>query len=261
MKKTRADYCYADPAGNITILVETVFPAADYPEIASRLLAAEPGAEQVSFIEGLSPGGVSLRMAGGEFCGNAALSSAAYAAMKAGVNEGVFTVDFHGIERRLSASVKRTSQNSFSGKIEMPLPEEICERHLSFQETGLCLPVVRFPGITHIICTAPMEKAFAEAALKQWCAELEAPAAGIMLVDQEKMELTPLVYVPRPETLFWESSCASGTCAAAAWLSSRSGKYGSFSFAEPGGRLGAETGRDRLSLINSVTLSSRSAEI
>ena len=55
MKKTRAEYCYADPAGNITILVETVFPAADYPEIASRLLDAEPDAEQVGFIEGLSP--------------------------------------------------------------------------------------------------------------------------------------------------------------------------------------------------------------
>ena len=261
MSSTRIDYCYADPAGNITILVESAFNMSDYSRIASRLLTAEPSAEQVGFIEDISASAVSLRMAGGEFCGNAAFSSAALAAMKAGADEAVVSVDFRGVDRSLKASVKRSQGNCFSGKIDMPLPEMITERQLSFQGTDMILPVVSFPGIAHIICTAPLEKSFAEAALKQWCAELEAPAAGIMLLDEEKMSLTPLVYVPEPETLFWESSCASGTCAAAAWLSSRSGAYGAFSFSEPGGTLGAETGQGRISLINSVSLSFRSAEI
>ena len=261
MSKTRIDYCYADPAGNITILVETAFNAADYPQIASRLLSAEPGAEQVGFIENISDAGVSLRMAGGEFCGNAAFSSAAFAAMKSGAYEAVISVDFRGIDRSLTASMKRTSENCFSGTIDMPLPEEISERQLSFQGTDIVLPVVRFPGIAHIICTSPLEKGFAEAALKQWCKELCAPAAGIMLLDDKNKTLTPLVYVPDPETLFWESSCASGTCAAAAWLSSRSGTCGTYSFAEPGGNLGAETDKGSIRLINSVTLSIRTAEI
>ena len=82
-----------------------------------------------------------------------------------------------------------------------------------------------------------------------------------MLLDKETMSLTPLVYVSSPETLFWESSCASGTCAAAVWLSSSTGIYGTYSFSEPGGTLGAETGRDSVHLIDSVYLSFRSADI
>ncbi|MCR4606641.1 MAG: hypothetical protein K5771_02810 [Oscillospiraceae bacterium] len=261
MSKTRIDYCYANPAGNITILVETAFNVADYPQIASKLLSAEPEAEQVGFIEGVSTSDVSLRMAGGEFCGNAAFSSAAFAAMKSGADKAVISVDFRGIDRSLTASVKRTSDKCFRGTIDMPLPEEISEQRLNFNETEVILPVVRFPGIAHIICTSPLEKGFAEAALKQWCAELGTSAAGIMLLDKNNKTLTPLVYVPDPETLFWESSCASGTCAAAAWLSSRSGTYGTYSFAEPGGTLGAETEKNSIRLINSVTLSIRTSEI
>ena len=260
MSKKRIDYCYADPAGNITLLVETAFPAADHPDIASKLLAAEPAAEQVGFVESFFPGGISMRMAGGEFCGNAAFSAAAFAAMKAGAGEGSFSVDF-SCTGRLTASIQRTSEDSFCGRIEMPLPEKIFEQQLSFQKTDMLLPVVRFPGITHIICLFPVDRAFAESALKQWCSELGAPAAGIMLLDEEKMSLTPLVYVPKSGTLFWERSCASGTCAAAVWLSSRSGKYGTYIFSEPGGQLGAETGEVSLSLIDSVKLDLRSVEI
>ena len=54
MNKTNIDYCYADPAGNITILVETPFPRTDYADVASRLLSLEPSAEQVGFIESVS---------------------------------------------------------------------------------------------------------------------------------------------------------------------------------------------------------------
>ncbi len=261
MNKTRVDYCYADPAGNITILVETPFPVSDYPETASRLLSAEPSAEQVGFIEGISRSGISLRMAGGEFCGNAAFSAAALAAMKAGADEGAFSVDFFGVDKPLSSSIKRISEGSYAGKIGMPLPEEISGRQFRFQGTDMFLPVVRFPGISHIICAEILDPAFAEAALKQWCSVLGAPAAGIMQLDQEKMSLVPLVYVPAADTLFWERSCASGTCAAAVWLSASTGSYGTYSFIEPGGELGAETGSDFINLLDSVTLSVRSAEI
>ena len=261
MSSTRIDYCYADPAGNITILAETSFPVSDYPEIASRLLSAEPAAEQVGFIERVTRSGVSMRMAGGEFCGNAAFSAAALAADRSDADEGIFTVDFYGIDHPLPASIKRISGHAFTGRIEMPQPEELSRKRLCFEGTEMLLPVVRLPGIAHIICTGPLDRAFAEAALKRWCVELEAPAAGIMLLDREKMSLMPLVYVRKAETLFWESSCASGTCAAAVWLSSVTGTYGTYSFTEPGGTLGAETGRDSVSLIDSVTLSFRSVEI
>ena len=183
MSSTRIDYCYADPAGNITILAETSFLVSDYPEIASRLLSAEPAAEQVGFIERVTRSGVSMRMAGGEFCGNAAFSAAALAADRSDADEGIFTVDFYGIDHPLPASIKRISGHAFTGRIEMPQPEELSRKRLCFEGTEMLLPVVRLPGIAHIICTGPLDRAFAEAALKRWCVELEAPAAGIMLLD------------------------------------------------------------------------------
>lgn len=257
MRGLHVETCYADPAGNITLLTETAFSPDEYPAIAGRLLLAEPSAEQVGFIENISRKEVSLRMAGGEFCGNAAFSAAAMAIWKTGSDEGTVLVDFAGTGS-LSASVSRVSENSYTGRIQMPLPEEVSEKHLCFEGKDLFLPVVRFPGITHILCTAPMDRTFAEAAVKQWCAELAAPAAGIMLLDEEHRALTPLVYVPRPETLFWESSCASGTCAAAFWLSSRSGTPSAYRFSEPGGTLGAETGQNSIHLLNTVRLERRS---
>ena len=132
MKSLRVDYFYADPAGNITLLVVTPCPADAYPQIAEKLLAAEPDAEQVGFIEGISGSMISLRMAGGEFCGNAAFSAAALAAMKAGADEGVFSVDFYGVYNPLSASIKRISERSYAGEIGMPFPEEISSRKFRF---------------------------------------------------------------------------------------------------------------------------------
>ena len=94
MNNTRIDYCYADPAGNITILVETALPVSDYPEVASHLLSLEPAAEQVGFIERVSGAGISMRMAGGEFCGNAAFSAAALAAIYWGMTAERLTKGF-----------------------------------------------------------------------------------------------------------------------------------------------------------------------
>jgi diaminopimelate epimerase len=49
--------------------------------------------------------------------------------------------------------------------------------------------------------------------------------------------LTPLVYVPRANTCFWEHSCASGTSAAAMYLAHLLNSRIDASFEEPGGIL------------------------
>ena len=65
-------YYLFDPTKNMTILVETPVPAESQPFVASRLLQAEPTAEQVGFVSaGDAACDIALRMAGGEFCGNA----------------------------------------------------------------------------------------------------------------------------------------------------------------------------------------------
>ena len=254
MKEQTFEYWYADPTGNITLLAEGSFRAEDYPALAKRLLAAEPEAEQVGFLEDLSPGHVSLRMAGDEFCGNAALSSAALALKKTGLPKGGISVDVYGLSSSLDAIVSQIGEDRYAGLIQMPSPEEILTRTFVWDGRSYDLPVVRFPGITHILTTQPFEKAFAETVIRKWCGELGASALGIMQIDAERGNLLPLVYVSAIDTLYWESSCASGTCAAAFWSASLQGRGGTFRFSEPGGVLGAEVKNDSLALSGTVTL-------
>ena len=255
------EYWYADPTGNITLLVAGSRAPELHPAIAGLLLAAEPRAEQVGFLSSVSCDAVSLRMAGDEFCGNAALSSAAAALESSGSSSGTLKVDVFGQSGSLQAELCRTGDRRYSGSIEMPSPLDISERVLSLSGQDYRFPVVRFPGICHILCTRPLEKTFAEQAIRSWCRDLDTPALGIMQLDLQAGSLLPLVYVPALDTLYWESSCASGTCAAATWLSSKGGGAGLFRFSEPGGTLGARIGQGILYLSGSVALEKKTLSI
>ena len=259
--ETTLEYWYADPTGNITLLVEGSYAPEQHAAIAGLLLAAEPRAEQVGFLTSVSSDKVSLRMAGDEFCGNAALSSAAVSLEASGAFSGTLTVDVFGLSGSLRADLCRSSGHCYSGCIEMPSPLEISEQVFSLSGQDHLFPVVRFPGICHILCTRPLDKASAEESIRSWCHALDAPALGIMQLDLQAGRLLPLVYVQAVYTLYWESSCASGTCAAVSWLSAKSGGDASFRFSEPGGTLGARIEQGRLYLSGTVALEKKTLSI
>ena len=71
-------YTVIDPTKNITLLVTTPVPRDVQPRVAAELLRREKDAEQVGFAEGLAAGNPRLQMMGGEFCGNATMSMAAW---------------------------------------------------------------------------------------------------------------------------------------------------------------------------------------
>ena len=246
------NYRRADPAGNITLLIEDRFPVSEYPKAASALLALDRTAEQAGFIEELSESSVTLHMAGGEFCGNASLSAAALALMRHGKDRGTVSVNVYGIPEPLSASLEKTSDSVYSGSLTMPLPKSCTRVTLPFDGETHVLPLVTFPGIGHLISRKIGDDAKAESAVKKWCGMLGLPALGIIQLDQENQTLRPLVYVSAVDTLFWEHSCASGTCAAVYWLSRELGP-GTWHFKEPGGILGASAGDGVLTLLGSVS--------
>ena len=64
-----------DPTGNITALVESSAEVSRQPFIADLIMQKHPEVEQVGFVEFGEQ--VKLRMAGGEFCGNASMCAAA----------------------------------------------------------------------------------------------------------------------------------------------------------------------------------------
>ena len=78
-------------------------------------------------------------------------------------------------------------------------------------------------------------------------------------IPQQTLQLTPLVYVPASQTVFWENSCASGTTAAGAYLFRRNpGESLSLGLRQPGGRLEISAGADgRLLLGGTVRLLKR----
>ena len=53
--------------------------------------------------------------------------------------------------------------------------------------------------------------------------------------------MTPLVYVPGADTLFWENSCASGSAAAGIWLANKAGSPVDVRLHQPAGSLRVES--------------------
>ena len=229
-------YYLLDPTKNMTILVETPVPAESQPFVASALLRAEPAAEQVGFV---SPGAedcdTALRMAGGEFCGNATMSAAALFCMKNGISGKTVRVRASGAEAPVTVEV-RAAGNGYACTVDMPRPKRITQ--------SFGCPLVEFDGISHMIVTEPMERAAAEAAVKARCTALGADGLGLMLLDEAAETLTPLVYIPCGDTLYWEHSCASGSAAVGAYLAARRSGEIDLALREPGGILRVKAAPD-----------------
>lgn len=236
------EYVIADPTGNITALVLTPVPARAQPVIAAALMARETDVEQAGFLT-MTGHGARLRMAGGEFCGNAAMSAGAVYASGLGLGVGeklTMPLRVSGVPESVNVAVEVLPDGCFSGEVDMPLVRHIGRRTLWLDGKSYYLPIVWLPGITHVIAPGDMDRDCAERAARKWCAELGASALGLMLLDREKRSLKPLVYVPGADTLFWESSCASGTAAVGVWMSAMKVKPCRMTLSEPGGCLSVE---------------------
>ena len=239
-------YDVLDPTGNITILVRTPVPEADHPAVAAHLMKMEPETEQVGFLTIGDTGGslaasvacnTDLRMAGGEFCGNASMCAAVIAAMESGQSSRKVNLRVSGASGIVRAEVARRSDGEWTGTVDMPRPAAIEE--IDLPGAGL-LPVVRFEGISHVILQQEMPRDKAQELAPVWCEALGTDALGLLFLDQEKSSMTPLVYVPTAQTLCWEKSCASGTTAVCAYLAEQNSAPCSICLCQPGGELQAE---------------------
>ena len=233
------DYTVMDPTGNITVLVTSPVPVAEQAGAGAALLAAEPDAEQVGFVAvGGAPGGeVSLRMAGGEFCGNAAMSAAALHCLRWGLDAAAVRVRASGAAAPVAVETAMQPGGSYVCAVDMPRPLAVEEVSLALEGTEYRFPQVRFEGISHLILPGDFDRDLAERAAPKWCAQLGAEALGLMLLDEAAGRMDPLVWVPAGGSLYWERSCASGTAAVGAYLALRAGAEARVSLSEPGGVL------------------------
>lgn len=239
-------YALYDPTGNLTLLAETPVPEGEQPAVAQALMEAEPGTEQVGFVTA-DADGVRLRMAGGEFCGNASMCAAAWFLERAGQERETVSVSVSGTEQPVAVRLTPLGPRRWRGVVEMPRPLSVARELFP---DGHSRFVARFPGISHVLLEEAPDRAAAEALAPVWCRYLKADAVGLLFLDRAKETLTPLVYVPAADTLFWESSCASGTTAVGACLAAEGGGEAALDLAQPGGTLSVTAGRDGTLLLS-----------
>ena len=247
-----------DPTGNITALVEDSVDIPMQPAAASELMRLHPEVEQVGFVSS-SPAGSpligELRMAGGEFCGNASMSAAALLQMKQmrecgsdPSKEETVTVFLKasGAGKPVKITLKRETEDSFRASIRMPEAKGIENIPLSFGAMSGRIPLVRMEGISHLIIEPssaffPLlsDREAAGKAVRKWCGEIGADGLGLMFLNGSGsgLQMTPLVYVPGSGTVFWEHSCASGSSAAGMFLADKTGRKQTVTLHEPGGSL------------------------
>ena len=256
----------ADPAKNITVFVlDPIESSKERTALARTILADKTlGAEQVGFVILPVSGSVlwRLEMAGGEFCGNAARSFGLYAAKMQGLKgRAKVFISVSGADKPIQVEVDVEKGWAAS---DMPKPQVM--ETLDYE--GIPLHVLIFEGITHIIAPdleADSETFFAVKSLAE--RELSIfrkglpPAIGVMFYDVTARLLRPAVYVRSTDSLFFESSCGSGSAALGVWLS-REVRDGTAQYAitQPGGVIETEVTKrdgviDRLTIGGEVNLS------
>lgn len=241
-------YSIFDPTGNITALVESNIEVASQSQVAAEIMTRHPQIEQVGFVSYSPNDRVCLRMAGGEFCGNATMSAAALHLLRNHPDweSATVRVEVSGAEMPVEVRLTKTGATTYSAGVRMPKPLSVEHRVLSYDDIAEPVPVVFMQGISHVVINDDSRFGFllvdmskAEAAVAAWCAKLGADGLGIMFLEHKPNShtLTPLVYVPGSNTVFWENSCASGTSAVGMYLASVSHSPIDVTFSEPGGYL------------------------
>ena len=251
-EKNPIRYSIFDPTGNITALVESPVDKSEQRAVAASIMARHAAVEQVGFVR--LPDGKSapaaLRMAGGEFCANASMSAASLWALRLGLCEGELSLAVSGAEDAVAVRLKQEDESCFSAAVRMPEAREITAIPFVFEGLSGTIPLVRMEGIDHAVLTPDCpffalrdRPSAAEKAVRELCASLGAVCLGLMFLEGESAQrrLTPLVYVPGSRTLFWESSCASGSAAAGMLLARQSGERTELELIEPGGVLRVES--------------------
>ena len=221
-----------------------------------RQIAEEKKLDTTCLVRNPAAGGVpvSLRMAGGEFCGNATMCAAALFAIRSGLQGGAVPVKVWGISAPFEVLLERQAALNYSAAVSIPPALAMDELRLADGmlpgSDSLNLPIVRMEGISHVIIEPDSgffglkdDPALAETLLKGWCGVLGAECLGMMFLGEGAALRTmiPLVYVPGADTMFWENSCASGSAAAGMYLAAKAGAPVDVTFDEPAGRLRVES--------------------
>jgi len=240
----RLTYTVIDPTGNITLLVTTPVERALQRQVSAWLLRRMPQVEQVGFLEPSEYAAARLQMMGGEFCGNGTMALGAWLCRRDRLplhQTRDLLLDVSGAPEAVNCSITKV-RGCYLGTVSMPLPLAVEAVSLPLGGVQTPLPVVSFPGICHVIVPAgTLERQAARQTLEAWASRFPQEAVGLLLWEEERAFLTPLVYVKSTQSAVWEHCCGSGSAAVAAYLTERSGAAKQLSVRQDGGALAVVT--------------------
>lgn len=251
------EFVKCNPTQNMTLLVKSAHPREDQPRIAANLMSYDHVyAEQVGFIEASRDRDAEayLQMAGGEFCGNACMSLAAYLASERELRLGETTeivLETSGTDRLVACRVKRRS-DGYSCAIDMPVPSKVMPKVVDYEGEPLSLVMVTYPGFYHLVMEVEQFDAEvrrkAEGLAKLLGTLSDAAVIGVMLFRPDSNEMAPLIYVPALDSLIWERGCGSGTASLGASLAWQRKCAVSVPVRQPGGTIhvSADFARDKV---------------
>ena len=210
------DYKIYIPSGNPTALV---FRLEKNPErrkeINDEIMSLYGDfVEQVGFVN-TDINNPELLMAGGEFCGNATRSAVYY---YLDGKKGNMDIKVSGVPNKLNAGI----DDDGNAWVDMPIIKgPYVNSIIPINNTSA---IVKMYGITHLIIEAgDINKEYSKEDLKKYAFSilerenlLNEEAAGVMFVnriDNENIEISPIVFVKAINTLFYETACGSGTTA------------------------------------------------
>ncbi len=235
-------YIKADPSGNTTIFVLSQTAPAQRSVLAAQLLQPDcVGAEQVGYLTMAPDKPIRVDMMGGEFCGNASRSAAAYALMCSGKTEGDYAVSCSGCDHVLQAHAVRRENSKYDAYIEMPQPLAVEAVLMDVGGMPSRFFRVSLPGIVHFVHfvddTAAADKQVFWQAVQDYVSDEALEAYGLILFSPQQLQMIPAVYVTATDTLYWENSCGSGSAAVAAALACMGKKDVSCTIHQPGGTI------------------------
>ena len=247
------EYFIVSSSGNVTALVTTPTEKNDYKKISTALFKTHSEVEQIGFLKN-DGDMLTLNMSGGEFCGNAILSAVALISDLTG-KTGEYTVKISGCDSLIKAK-SEINNGEYHCVCEVPFSKN--SRTFSAVVNGkeVLLPVIELDGIAHIIAPLDFDKEDAEKLIKSFAEKQNYKALGIMFYGSSTQKVTPLVYVADVDTLFYEKSCASGSCAVCCYEVLKQNKAVSLKLNEPGGTIcvSADTNKKFVALSNKILI-------
>ena len=252
----KVDFVKLSPTENMTVIVTSPVEREKQLKTGTELIKyASVNAEQAGFLEKPKNAGaaLALRMMAGEFCGNGTMSAAVYWAWKNGIKKGEsisVLLEVSGADGVLECEVYAVDPENgvFTAEVDMPLPQNIGMGVYEIGGKSLRLPTVKFEGITHVIVPADAlggdGKKILEDSIYSVGKNIATDAFGLVLFDEEMMEMTPLVAVRSAGSLCWERGCGSGSEAVGAYLAEKHGGSLRVRLRQPGGIIEATVDYD-----------------